>query len=292
MASSTTRAGLTGLIPPIPTPLRDGRLDEESLRRMIDRLGPHVDGVLYGGSISETTSLSVEERIATIRLTASLLGPDHELAVSIADNSIVNTRRLAEAATDAGASLLVLSSPNYYTNDRRMVLEYFATVGDEVEVDLCLYDNPDTTHTSISVDEIAELAQTVPRLTHVKVTDPALGKVAALRQRTELTVVSGDDGVLWDQLTGGAHAAMVASPLVLPEATRAVWDALVAGESGEAFERYAALARFQHVGLSQPDYPAMIKAVMHRQGVLASPEVRPPLLLPAAARLDDAMKAL
>jgi dihydrodipicolinate synthase/N-acetylneuraminate lyase len=43
-----------GLLPPIPTPFADGRLDVRSLHTMLDHIGPHVDGVLVGGSVGET----------------------------------------------------------------------------------------------------------------------------------------------------------------------------------------------------------------------------------------------
>ena len=44
--------------------------------------------------------------------------------------------------------------------------------------------------------------------------------------------------------------------------------------------------------LEGPDYPSLIKAVMHCQGVLASPEVRLPLIAADAARLAYAVRLL
>ena len=52
--------------PPLPTPLQNGRIDLASLDRMLERLAPHVDGVLYGGSVSETASLTLDERVEVL----------------------------------------------------------------------------------------------------------------------------------------------------------------------------------------------------------------------------------
>jgi dihydrodipicolinate synthase/N-acetylneuraminate lyase len=173
-----------------------------------------------------------------------------------------------------------------------MLIEYFGAVGEFASADLCLYDNPVASHTTLSVDAIAALAEAVPRLTHVKVTDTSLGKVAALRERTDLTLHAGDDAVLWHQLTAGVHGAMVAMPLIYPEDTRRLWSHVSAGETQEAFELYTRMARFTHLSLGAPDYAPVIKAIMHHRGVLASPEVRLPLQQPSRARLAEVVASL
>ena len=58
---------LTGLVPPIATPFRDGSLDLPSFARQIDYLAGHVDGYLVGGSVGEVASLTLEERATLMR---------------------------------------------------------------------------------------------------------------------------------------------------------------------------------------------------------------------------------
>ena len=69
--TTTEVTPVTGVHPPLPTPMDGGAIDFESLERLVEHLDPHVDGLLYGGSISETTSLSVEERISVIEAVAA-----------------------------------------------------------------------------------------------------------------------------------------------------------------------------------------------------------------------------
>jgi len=116
--STTQRVGVTGLLPPIPTPFRDGRVDFESLRRLVDDLRGPVDGILVRGSVGETPSLTVSERIEVMETVAEQLDDDAFLAVSVADNAGVRGRqryrqlaRAGGAATDIGAHLLMLSCP-------------------------------------------------------------------------------------------------------------------------------------------------------------------------------------
>ena len=283
-----TRA--TGLIPPIPTPLQDGKLDVASLHRMLEEILPHVSGVLVGGGVGEVPSLSLDERLELIGMTARRLPPDRLLVASIADNSFIHSRRLADAAAEAGAGLLVVACPNYYANDVPMLREYFAALSEVVALDLCLYDNPVSSHTRLSPLDIATIAAAAPRLTHVKVTDVSIGKVAALKETTSLTVCAGEDAVLWDQIRD-CDAAMVALPLLYPEKAAALWDAVERGDLAVAETCYRGLAPFLHAALGSADYVQVIKAVLHHRGLIASPEVRLPLLALAQRRLAEVIRA-
>lgn len=283
---------LSGFIPPIATPFRDGRLDIESLHCLLDDLAGSVTGILVGGSVGETASLTVEERIHLLAEVAAHVEGEREIAFSITDNALENSRRLSEAAGEIGVAVLMASCPNYYTNDRAMLADYFAALSELASADLCLYDNPIASHTSLSIADIHSLAEAAPRLTHVKVTDLALDKVDALRAETSLVVLAGDDAVLWQQLTRGAEGAMVALPMIYPERARALWQAFSAGDVEAAREEYRHVTNFIHVSLGAPDYVAVIKAVLHHRGLIASPEVRLPLRPLATTRHAEVVASL
>jgi len=285
-------ASVTGVIPPIPTPFLDGNVDISSLRRALDYLSESIDGVLVGGSTGETPSLTVGERETIIRTAGTHFEGERSLVVSIADNSIENTKRLAEIAAECGAALVVLSCPSYFPNDRRMLEAYFAAVAEFSSGDLCLYDNPITSNTWLSVEDIRALVAAVPRLNHVKLTDPTREKAALLKEHLSLRLFAGDDSVLWHHLDSGADGVMTAIPLIRPERTARLWRAVADGRTGDAYAEYCGLSHFIHIGLSAPDYPAVVKAVLHKRGVLASPEVRYPLLSLTSARRSEVLQAL
>ena len=92
-------------------------------------------GVLVGGSVGESPNLTISERTALMRLTASHVGKHQRFAVSISDNSIEHTRQLADTAGEVGADLLLISAPNYFTNNLSMLQAYFGAVSEFVGVD-------------------------------------------------------------------------------------------------------------------------------------------------------------
>lgn len=283
---------VTGLVPPIPTPLRNGELDVPSLQRLVRVLAPYVAGYLVGGSVGEHPSLTVEERLEALRAVSESKEPQHSLVASIADNALPNVGRLAQGAARLGADLLILAPPNYFANTLSGLIAYLRSVASFTDLELALYDNPIASHTTLTVADIAALAAAVPTLTHIKVTDLALGKVAALRAQTQLTILSGDDAVLWSQLTQGASGAMVALPLIYPSLARAVWASLAAGAIEEAAREYRPASHFIHVALGAADYVAVLKTVLASRQVIASDEVRPPLMPLDARRRAEVLAAL
>ena len=283
---------VTGFLPPIATPLLDGKLDIPSLHRQLDYIADHVSGYLVGGSVGEVASLTIEERQLLMRECADHSGATHRLAVSISDTCIDNSLRLAETAAEIGADLVMVSSPNYFTNSRDMLVEYYGAIGGGCPVEICLYDNPIQSHTQLSIADLQAIAAAVPSLTHIKVTDTAVEKVAAVRAATDLVTLAGDDAVLWHQLDRGAEGGMVALPLIYPEIASDVWSALQRGDREGAYVRYNDCTRFMHIAFGSSDFVAVVKMVLHHHGVIASTEMRLPLIPPPAHRCAEILAAL
>ncbi|MBB4664075.1 dihydrodipicolinate synthase family protein [Conexibacter arvalis] len=282
---------VTGLLPPLLTPFKDGAVDFESFGRVLDDLAGHVAGVLVGGSVGEVPSLTLDERIALLRAACGRRDLVGAVAFSIGDNSIEHSRRLLDAAGEAGADLLVVSVPNYFANSRDGLIAHFGEIAAEAPADLCLYDNPAANHTPLSVADVVAIAAAVPRLTHVKVTDTALEKVAELKEATGLTVHAGDDAVLWHQFTRGADGAMVALPMVYPARAAEVWSLLRAGRTEDAYAAYRPATPFLHGALGGRDYVAVIKAVLLERGLIDSDELRLPLTPLGGARRREVLEA-
>ena len=275
-AKSVGATKVTGMVPPIVTPFRDGAVDYDSLRRHLDDIAEHVQGVLVGGSCAENPSLTFDERVKVGKVVADHMPDGKTLAFSITDNSILNSKRLAEVGAEIGATILMVLCPTYFPNDLAMLEEYFGQLSEFASIDLCIYDNPLVSKTVLSVSDLQALQRVAPRITHLKETDTTLFKVKAVRSATTLTVLAGEDNVLWHQLRCGAEGAMVSMPMIYPARTAGMWKSFLAGDYEAAYEEYRHMTHFIHCSLGAPDYPAVIKAVLHDRGVLASGEVRPP----------------
>lgn len=283
---------ITGFIPPIATPMRDGKVDVPSLERLVDYLAPYVNGYLVGGSVGENPSLTLAERILIAEVVAARKHSSHILAVSVADNALPNCFELARMASRVKADLAMVLCPTYYTNSRAMLCSFIGAIGSKSDIPLCLYDNPEASGVKLSVEDIAAIARAVPQLRHIKVTDPDPNKVAALKCGADLGIHAGDDIVLWHMLSRGADGAMVGIPMIYPEQAAAFWGAMKAGNTSVALDHYRVLTPFIHLAFGGPDYVQVIKFVLHHRGVIDTDEVRLPLLPLDTIRRREVLNAL
>src|ERR1700744_6220445 len=107
---------LTGIIPPMITPLR-GRdeLDVAGLERLIEHiLGGGVHGLFILGSTGEGPSLSERLKRELIERSAKIVDHRVPLLVGISDTSLADSIALAKHAAEAGADAVVCTSPFYF----------------------------------------------------------------------------------------------------------------------------------------------------------------------------------
>jgi dihydrodipicolinate synthase/N-acetylneuraminate lyase len=276
--------GVEGVLPVIPTPLRDGAFDEVSFGRMLERMLPFVDGYTLLGSTGEAPSLPDEVRREIVSKALDLTPDDRRVVVGVSHTSAAAAAELARHAQAEGAHAVLCCAPYYFPNAADGVLSYLSVLDRALEVDLVLYDNPVTTKTNLQTEWVIGWAARLERLTAVKLTAHDLEKIDPWRG-AGLNVLAGDDAILFQYLARGVDGAMVIAPAVLPQSFAALWERIRAGDLEAALEIFAAdLAPFIAVfGIG--DEIATTKALFAATGVFDSAELLPPLLEADPARI-------
>lgn len=266
-----------GILPVIPTPFSDGRFDVASFESLLDHMLPGVDGYTLLGSTGEAPSLTTEQRQGIAARALELTPREKTVIVGVTHTSVAESIRLARHAQEHGAAGVLCASPFYFQNSSEGLRRFFAELDGALEIELVLYDNPAATKTMLSVEDVIAWAGELEHLQTLKLTDHDLTKVARL-QAAGISVLAGDDPILFRYLDAGVDGVMVIVPAIFPEAFRSVWDSLAAGDAAAAMQTFAAeILSFSHVfGIG--DEIATTKAMLHLMGIFASDEVLPPLV--------------
>jgi 4-hydroxy-tetrahydrodipicolinate synthase len=274
---------ITGILPVIPTPFRDGRFDEASFERLLDHMLDGVDGYTLLGSTGEAPSLPLEERLAIAEAALRLTPDDKTVVVGVTHTCSDDAIRLARHAQANGAVAVLCASPFYFGNAEEGLRRYFARLDDALEIDLVLYDNPVATRTVLDADFVVALAGELSQLRTVKLTDHDITKVERWHD-AGLAVLGGDDPILFRYLAAGVDGVMTIAPAVFPLAFREVWNAVQRSELDAAYAQFSReILPFVHVfGIG--DEIATTKALLHEIGVFASDELLPPLVEVGAER--------
>ena len=287
---------LAGNIPTIATPLRDGTIDHAGLRSLLAYIDPYVDGYLTCGSVGEGASLEVEERIDVMATVASFretTGSRRTWFFGTSGTALPEIAYLVQACADHGVDALLTPQPSYFAISPPMPQQFFAAVAAMSDLPIVIYDNPYPTSYYLGTDEIIDLAADNPTIVGVKVTDPNVQKVSALKEHSEMLVYTGDDFICWRMLCRGADGAMLAYPMILPETFAHMYGLHRAGRREEAFAVWSReILPLVNECLRDTDYVQTSKAALHRLGVIASPEMRLPLTDLDAIRWQEVDEAL
>lgn len=281
---------LAGTLPVIPTPFHEGKLDYDSLLKLLDHLFPELEGYTLCGSTGESASLSLDERLELMTFVARNTPPGKTIVTGLTHTSLGEMVRLARRAEELGVAAGLVPCPYYFPNSFPMVLEFFRTLDRSMNLRLVLYDNPIYTKTFLRVEEILTLLDACEHLQAIKITDHDLDKITALKNRG-VTVFCGDDVVAFRSLLLGVDGSMIIAPAVFPSAFQTVVRTIRQGDAKTALRLFSdQILPFIHLfGIG--DEVSTTKALFKHLGIFRSDEVRPPLLPSSPQRRKEVLLA-
>jgi 2-keto-3-deoxy-L-arabinonate dehydratase len=271
---------IRGVVPIVPTPFSDdGAVDLASLRRLVDHLvDAGVHGLAVLGVASEVYALTDAERIAVVEAAVDQAAGRLPVVAGNSHASGEGGADLGRQVEAAGASMLMVMPPHFVKPSPRALHDYFATIAGAVAIPIMIQDNPGWTAVTIPVSLYRELAELDNvRFAKIEVPHPPT-KMREVREALgdRLTILGGQAGNWFpEELAAGSVGTMPAS--LMPEVYVGVWELWQSGDVAGAralFNRYHPAIRVtaqQSVGF------AMVKHLLWKQGVIASPRVRNPL---------------
>ena len=240
---------LTGIIPPIVTPLlsRDA-LDVAGLERLLEHiLAGGVHGIFVLGTTGEAPSLSYRLRRELVERTCRQVAGRVPVLVGITDTAFVEAVHLSQFAAEAGAKALVLAPPYYFPNSQPELLEYVQHLAPELPLPLFLYNMPTHTKTIFEVETVRR-AMEMPNIVGLKDSSANMvyfhQLIRLLPQRPEWSLLIGPEELLAESVLLGGHGGVCGGANLRPRLYVDLYNAARARD----FERAATLhAEVMHV---------------------------------------------
>src|SRR5258708_3767293 len=154
MSDTRLPTPLSGIIPPMVTPLRDqDALDVAALERIVEHLlAGGVSGLFLLGTTGEGPALSYSLRYELIDRTCDLVAGRVPVLVGVTDPALVEAQGLAEWAADAGADVIVAAPPYYFPMGQDDFVRWFTRLAEESPLPLFLYNIPPCTGITLSLE--------------------------------------------------------------------------------------------------------------------------------------------
>lgn len=265
-------ARVSGILTPLMVPLdAAGGIAEDELRRHVSWLVDRgVHGLYPNGSTGEFVRFTAEERGRIASIVCDEARGRVPVVVGAAEANVSETLRACEHCREAGAAAVAVVAPFYYRLSPPSVLAYFREIGRHSPIDVTLYNIP-MLASPIDVATVRALAEEFPRITGIKDSSGDIAHmgrlIGAVRPlRPDFTFLTGWDPAIVPMLAIGCDGGTNATSGVLPELTRAVYDAARAGRLAEALVMQRRLTELFDALFLGVDFPEGFRTGLELRG--------------------------
>jgi len=267
----------TGSLVALVTPFADGQIDYETLRELIDmHVRSGTDGLVPTGTTGESPTLSHEEHRQVIQFVVEQAAGRIPVIAGTGSNSTAEAIELTAFAKQIGADASLQVLPYYNKPTQEGLYQHFATIAEQVDLPIVLYNIPGRCGVNMEPQTIIRLAE-IDNIVAVKEASGKLDQASAIATGCDLTILSGDDSLTLPIAAVGGKGVISVVANIVPVDVKAMTDAILEGDFSTARKWHNKLFPMSQALLSLATNPIPIKAAM---GLLkmCSPELRLPLV--------------
>ena len=202
----------------IITPFLNGKVDEPSLRNLIDfQFDNKISGIVPCGTTGESPTLSNEEHKQIIEIAVETAAGKGKVIAGTGSNSTKEAITMTQHAQEAGADAALLVCPYYNKPSQEGLFQHYKAIASETDLPIMLYSIPGRSVIEISVETQFRLHEQCPNIRAMKEAGGNVSRVREIRDRLPLDyeVLSGDDALTMSFMKNGAVGVVsVASNLI------------------------------------------------------------------------------
>jgi 4-hydroxy-tetrahydrodipicolinate synthase len=292
MSARANGPACEGVLTALVTPFKDGAVDEEALRAVVEQqIGGGIDGLVACGTTGESPTLSTAEQERVVAACVQASRGRVPVWAGAGSNSTAHACELSAGARRAGADGLLLVTPYYNRPTQEGLVQHFRAIVKATPLPTILYNVPSRTGCDLLPETVARLCE-VPEVVAIKEATGLPLRTSQILARTgdRLTVLSGDDLTALPLFAVGARGVISVTSNPVPAEMVAMWKAAAAGDYVRARRQHNRLLPLSEA-LFVESNPIPVKAAMSMLR-LCRDEVRPPLTLLAGAGREKLRAAL
>lgn len=234
-----TLSRLRGSIVPVPTPFRDGRVDESALQNLINwQIENGAHGISVTGTTGEPSSLTQDERMRVHYVAKEVIAGRVPFMPGTGSNNFAEGVLYSKNAEKLGADALLLIAPYYNRPSQEGLFRYFTGIASQVGIPVVLYNIPGRTAVNIEPETVARVVEKCPNVVGVKESNKDFEHINRLLHKMgrDFLVYSGIELLCFPILAIGGAGFLSATANLLPRETANVYNLVTQGKWEEARE--------------------------------------------------------
>lgn len=278
---------LKGSMPALVTPFKDGAVDVDTLKSLVDwhiEQGSH--GLVPVGTTGESPTLSHEEHEMVVAEVVKAAAGRVPIIAGAGSNNTAESLRFMAHAKEVGATAALVVTPYYNKPTQAGLIAHFKTLHDACELPIVIYNIPGRSVVDMSPQTMGELAK-LPRIIGVKDATGDLARVCEQRITcgADFLQISGEDATAHGFNAQGGIGCISVTANAAPKLCAELQNACLAGDYATALDLQDELMPLHQAIFTEPGLVGA-KYAMSQLG-LCSDEVRLPL-----TPLSDSTKGL
>ena len=260
------------------TPLKNGGLDQDSLRRLVEwQIGEGTHGLVPVGTTGESPTLSHDEHKRVVELTIEVARGRVPVIAGAGSNSTAEAIDLASHAAKAGADAVLIVTPYYNKPTQEGLYQHFKAINDAVAVPIVIYNIPGRSVVYMSVATMARCAE-LENVVGVKDATANLARCSQQRLAIgkDFCQLSGEDATALGFMAHGGSGCISVASNIAPRLCAEFQNACLEGDFKAALALQDRLMPL-HDALFVETSPGPVKYAASRLG-LCSSETRLPLV--------------
>lgn len=268
---------LKGSMPALVTPFKDGTVDVDTLKSLVDwhiEQGSH--GLVPVGTTGESPTLTHEEHEMVVSEVVKAAAGRVPVIAGAGSNNTAESLRFMAHAKEVGATAALVVTPYYNKPTQAGLIAHFKTLHDACELPIVIYNIPGRSVVDMSPQTMGELAK-LPRIIGVKDATGDLARVCEQRITcgADFLQISGEDATAHGFNAQGGIGCISVTANAAPKLCAELQNACLAGDYATALDLQDKLMPLHQAIFTEPGLVGA-KYAMSQLG-LCSDEVRLPL---------------
>ena len=262
------------------TPFRNNKVDEDSLRELIDfQFNNGISGIVPCGTTGESPTLTDSEHKRIIEISVEAANGRGLVIAGTGSNCTREAIEMTQFAEESGASATLLVCPYYNKPSQEGLFQHYKSIAKETSLPIMLYSIPGRSVIEISVETQARLHDECPNICAMKEAGGDVARVKEIRGSLPLTyeVLSGDDALTLPFMNNGAVGVVSVASNIIPSQLASLVSAILEGKSNEADKINTECKTLFEGLLGLDTNPIPIKEAMALTGKITN-ELRLPLV--------------
>ena len=220
----------------IITPFTKDGVNLEEFARMVEfQIKEGADAIIVCGTTGESSTMTVEERKATIKCAIDTANKRIPIIAGTGSNCTASAIEMSKWAEEAGADAVLVVTPYYNKTTQEGLIAHYKAIAEAIKIPIILYNVPSRTGLNISPKTCLELSK-IKNIVAIKEASGNLSQVAEIKElcRDNLDIYSGNDDQILPVLSLGGLGVISVLSNIIPKDVHEMVTSYLEGNNKKA----------------------------------------------------------